>query len=63
MRIRVHPHLLDLAGTGLVLLGLLLAALALSAAPIVVRALSGHPVQAPRHAPESPAPDRGAALT
>ncbi len=63
MRIRVHPHLSDLAGTGLFLLGLLLATLALSAAPIVVRSLSGRPAQAPRHAPESPSPGHGVALT
>ena len=63
MRIRVHPHLSDLAGTGLVLIGFLLVALAVSATPIVVRSLSVRAAQAPQHTPESPSPGRGAALS
>jgi hypothetical protein len=63
MRIRVHPHLSDLAGTGLVLLGFLLVALAVSATPVIVRSLAGRPAQAPQHAPEIPSPGRGAALS
>ena len=47
MRIRLHSHLSDLAGTGLVLLGFLLVAMALSAAPSLVRTFAPHAVSAP----------------
>ena len=40
MRVRIHRHIADLAGSGLVLIGFLLAALALSAVPILVQELS-----------------------
>jgi len=50
MRIRVHPHVSDLAGSGLVLIGFLLVALAVSAAPALVRTLAG------RSAAASPQP-------
>ncbi len=63
MRMRVHPHLSDLSGAGLVLIGFLLVALAVSAAPIVVRSLSGRAAQAPQHTPESPSPGHGSALS
>ena len=42
MRVRIHPHLADLAGTGLVLVGFLLAALVLSAVPALVQGLARH---------------------
>jgi len=42
MRIRISPHVADLAGSGLVLIGFLLAALALSAVPALVQGLSRH---------------------
>ena len=42
MRMRIDPRLSDLAGSGLVLLGLLMIAMALSAAPIVLRSFTGH---------------------
>jgi len=45
MRMRIDPRLSDLAGSGLVLLAFLLVAMAVSAAPIVVRSMtarSGH---------------------
>lgn len=37
MRMRIDPRLSDLAGSGLVLLGLLMVAMAISATPIVLR--------------------------
>jgi hypothetical protein len=40
MRMRIDPRLSDLAGSGLVLLAFLLVAMAVSAAPIVVRSLT-----------------------
>jgi hypothetical protein len=40
MRMRIDPRLSDLAGSGLVLLAFLLVAMALSAAPIVVRSMT-----------------------
>jgi hypothetical protein len=42
---RVHRHILDLAGSGLVLIGFLLAAMALSAVPVLMQGLSRHPAQ------------------
>ena len=39
---RIHRHIVDLAGSGLVLIGFLLAAMALSAAPVVIRSLVRH---------------------
>jgi hypothetical protein len=42
MRIRIHRHIVDLAGSGLVLIGFLLAAMALSAVPAVVQNLTRH---------------------
>ncbi len=46
MRVRIHRHLVDLAGSGLVLIGFLLATLALSAVPVVVRGLARRPATA-----------------
>lgn len=64
MRIRVHPHLSDLAGTGLVLIGFLLVAMAVSAAPILVRSLSGRTVAPAVHQPVvSPLPGRPMSLS
>jgi hypothetical protein len=45
MRVRIHRHIVDLAGSGLVLVGLLLATLALSAVPVVVQGLTRHPAR------------------
>jgi hypothetical protein len=42
MPIRIHRHILDLAGSGLVLIGFLLAAMALSAVPVLVQGLTRH---------------------
>ena len=42
MRVRIHHHLVDLAGSGLVLIGFLLAAMALSAVPVLVQGLTRH---------------------
>jgi len=39
---RVHRHVVDLAGSGLVLIGFLLAAMALSAVPALVQGLTRH---------------------
>jgi hypothetical protein len=39
---RVHRHIVDLAGSGLVLIGFLLAAMALSAVPVLVQGLTRH---------------------
>ena len=46
MSIRIHRHLSDLAGSGLVLIGFLLAAMALSAVPVLVQGLTRHAAQA-----------------
>lgn len=46
MRIRIHRHLVDLAGSGLVLIGFLMAALAVSAVPVLVQELSRRPAHA-----------------
>ena len=46
MTIRIHRHLVDLAGSGLVLIGFLLAAMALSAVPVLVQGLTRHPSHA-----------------
>jgi hypothetical protein len=45
MPTRIHRHIVDLAGSGLVLVGLLLATLALSAVPVVVQGLTKHPAR------------------
>jgi hypothetical protein len=42
---RLHRHIVDLAGSGLVLVGLLLATLALSAVPVVMHGLTRHPAR------------------
>ena len=42
---RVHRHIADLAGSGLVLIGFLLAAMALSAVPVLVQGLTRHAPQ------------------
>ena len=56
---RVHRHIVDLAGSGLVLIGFLLAAMALSAVPVLVQGLTRHPVQAqPAGRPDPSAPGR-----
>lgn len=61
MRIAVHRHVADLAGSGLVLIGLLLAALALSAVPILVQGLTRHgpPPARPAGAPDPSGPYLG----
>ena len=61
MRIRMDSRLSDLAGSGLVLLGFLLAAWALSATPVVLRSL-GAGAQPAMHAP-TVSPARGTALS
>jgi hypothetical protein len=43
MRVRIHRHIADLAGSGLVLIGFLLAAMALSAVPLLLQGLNRHP--------------------
>jgi hypothetical protein len=45
MRVRIPRRVADLAGSGLVLIGFLLAAMALSAVPVVIQGLSRHPDQ------------------
>jgi hypothetical protein len=53
---RLHRHIADLAGSGLVLIGFLLAAMAVSAVPVVVQGLTRHPPQAqPAAGPGQPA--------
>ncbi len=53
---RIHRHILDLAGSGLVLIGFLLAAMAISAAPAVIGGLTRHDVaQAPAAGAGGPA--------
>ncbi|MGZ3274584.1 MAG: hypothetical protein ACXU82_11170 [Caulobacteraceae bacterium] len=42
MRVRINPHLADLAGSGLVLIGFLLAAMVISAVPVLVQGLTRH---------------------
>lgn len=37
---RIHRHIVDLAGSGLVLIGFLLAAMAISAAPVLIKGLA-----------------------
>lgn len=39
---RIHRHIVDLAGSGLVLLGFLLAAMAISATPVLIRTFVRH---------------------
>lgn len=57
MRIRIHRHIVDLAGSGLVLIGFLLAAMAFSAVPVLVQELSRRPAQSqPDGAPDRPGP-------
>ena len=60
MRMRIDPRLSDLAGSGLVLLGLLMFAMALSAMPIVLRSFTPHGAHP---AAVSPPPARGTALS
>jgi hypothetical protein len=55
MRIRIHRHITDLAGSGLVLLGFLLATMVLSAAPVLLQELGRHPAPS-----QSGASDRSA---
>ena len=54
MHVRIHPHLAALAGSGLVLIGFLLAAMALSAVPVLVQDLTRHdpPQSRPAAAPD-----------
>jgi hypothetical protein len=42
MRVRIHRHIVDLAGSGLVLIAFLLAAMAISAVPVLVQNLTRH---------------------
>ena len=44
---RVHRHIVELAGSGLVMIGFLLAAMALSAVPVLVQGLTRHASPAP----------------
>lgn len=46
MPIRIHRHIVDLAGSGLVLIGFLLAAMAVSAVPVLVQELTRRPPSA-----------------
>lgn len=63
MRIKMDSRLSDLAGSGLVLLGFLLAAWALSATPVLLRSLGVHAAPG-AHAPAtSPASGRATALS
>ena len=59
MRIPVHRHVADLAGSSLVLIGLLLAAMAISAVPVLVQGLARHgpPPSHSARAPGLSAPD------
>jgi len=53
----MHRHIADLAGSGLVLIGFLLAAMALSAVPVLVQGLTRHPSHAhPAGDPDLPGP-------
>ena len=52
MHFRIHRHVVDLAGSGLVLIGFLLAAMAISAVPVLVQGLT-------RHAPPPAQPAQG----
>ena len=63
MQIRIASRLSDLTGSGLVLLGFLLAAWALSATPIALRSLGVHGAPAAPASAISPASIRGTALT
>ena len=54
MHIRIHRHIVDLAGSGLVLIGFLLAAMALSAVPVLVQGLTRHAPQAQPAAAQDP---------
>lgn len=61
---RLHHHITDLAGSGLVLTGFLLAAMALSAVPVLVQDLTRHPAEVQptggpgQHAPSLSGPER-----
>jgi len=46
MRVRIHRHIADLAGSGLVLIAFLLATMALSAVPVLMQELSRRSPQA-----------------
>jgi hypothetical protein len=63
MRIRMDSRLSDLAGSGLVLLGFLLVALALSATPVVLRNLGVGPSASAPAPMASPMPGSQTALT
>ncbi len=54
MRVRIHRHIVDLAGSGLVLIGFLLAAMVFSAVPVLVQELSRRPPQSQPGAPGRP---------
>lgn len=61
MRVRISPHVADLAGSGLVLVGFLVAALVLSAVPALVQGLTRH--GAPPVHPAAPAGVNGPGRT
>ena len=63
MQIRIDSRLSDLAGSGLVLLGFLLAAWALSATPIALRSLGVHAAPSAPASVISPASARATAQT
>jgi hypothetical protein len=53
MRVRIHHRIADLAGSGLVLIGFLLATMALSAVPVLVQEFGRRPAQSqPGGAPD-----------
>jgi hypothetical protein len=52
---RVHRHITDLAGSGLVLIALLLGAMVISAVPAIVQSLAGRGSAGP-HGPTVSAP-------
>ena len=46
MRVRIHRHIVELAGSGLVLIGFLIAAMAVSVVPVLVQELTRRPAPA-----------------
>jgi hypothetical protein len=58
---RIHRHITDLAGSGLVLIALLLGAMVISAVPVIVQSLAGRGAAATAHGPTVNAPSDRAA--
>ena len=46
MRVTIHRHIVELAGSGLVLVGFLIAAMAVSVVPVLVQELTRRPATA-----------------